>query len=234
MIPRLDLHVHSQFSPCANDVSIERDVDTALAKGVRVIAITDHGTVPSPPWFENYLREVERAQKKVEGKLTLLRGMEVDIVEGGRLAVSVSLLKQLDVVVASLHSIPEGTDAVGYWRRSIIRAIESGFATVIGHPTDVGWRKLKPDLEDALEVLDVARSHRVAVELNYHHRDPEPWFLRLAIERSVPLVPTSDAHSLHEIGNFWWHEERIRSAGYDPSHVKWLDEGSLANAQVRV
>ncbi|MEM5825611.1 MAG: PHP domain-containing protein, partial [Thermofilaceae archaeon] len=91
MIPRLDLHVHSQFSPCANDVSIERDVETALAKGVRVIAITDHGTVPFPPWFENYLREVEWAQKKVEGRLTLLKGMEVDIVEGGRLAVSASL-----------------------------------------------------------------------------------------------------------------------------------------------
>lgn len=226
-VPRLDLHVHSQFSPCANDVSVERDAEVAVARGLQLIAVTDHGTVPVPIWFKDYIRELERVQEKAGEKLTLLKGMEVDIVEGGRLAVSTSVLKQLDIIVASLHSIPSGSDVDGYWRKSFIGAVESGFVTVLGHLTDVGWRKVAPPLEYALEVLDVARAHNVAVELNYHHRDPQLWFLRLAVERGVLLVPTSDAHSLSEIGNLWWHKKSVKAIGHDSARVKWLTQDRL-------
>ncbi len=227
MLPRLDLHVHSQYSPCAEDVSVERDAATALARGLRVLAVTDHGTTQVPEWLEDYFGELERVRRKFEGRLALLSGMEVDIVDGGRLAVSEWVLRRLDVVVASLHSAPAEGDPHGYWRRSLIRAIESGYVMVLGHPTDVGWRKVAPPEEYALEVLDAARSHGVAVELNFHHRDPAPWFLRLAIERGVLLVPDSDAHSLSEIGSRSWHEQRIRALGYDPGSVRWLTEGQL-------
>jgi len=227
VIPRIDLHVHSQFSPCANDVSVERDAEVAVARGLRVIAVTDHGTVPHPDWFERYLRELERVREVFGDRLTILSGMEVDIVEGGELAVSRELLRRLDVVVASLHSVPSGVSVDEYWRRSLLSAVESGLVTVLGHPTDVGWRKVRPPTEYALEVLDAARAHGVAVELNYHHRDPEPWFLRLAVERGVPLVATSDAHSLSEIGNLWWHRRALESLGLSPAAVNWLREDRL-------
>lgn len=222
-IPRIDLHVHSHFSPCAKDVSMYEEVRVAIERGVSVIAITDHGTTRQPSWLEDYFRELEDVRSLYGDNVIVLSGMEVDILDSGRLAVSREILKMLDVVVASIHRVPPGCDVAEYWRRSMLGAIRSGLVDILGHPTDVGWKTVRPPLEYVLEVLDEARSAGVAVELNYHHRDPQPYFLKLAIERRVKLVPNSDAHSLSEIGAFSWHEEIIRSLGYDPSRVNWLE-----------
>lgn len=220
--PRVDLHVHSHYSPCARSVSVHDDVRVAVERGVRVVAITDHGTVKRPRWLGEYFRELEEVEKLYGAEIYVLSGMEVDIVDSGRLAVSREVLEMLDVVIASIHRVPPECDEAGYWRRSFLGAIRSGAVDILGHPTDVGWRKVRPPLEYVLEVLDEACSSGVAVELNYHHRDPQPYFLKLAIERGVKLVPNSDAHTLSEIGAFSWHEELIRSLGYEPSQVRWL------------
>ena len=226
-IPRIDLHVHSHFSPCARGVSIYEDVRVALERGVRVIAITDHGTTERPSWLREYFRELEEVRRLYSDEIAILSGLEVDILESGRLAVSREVLRTLDVVVASIHRVPPGLDVVEYWRKSMLGAVRSGLIDILGHPTDVGWRTVRPPIEYVLEVLDEARSAGIAVELNYHHRDPQPYFLKLAVERGVMLVPNSDAHSLSEIGAFSWHEGVIRALGYDPSRVNWLEPSAV-------
>jgi histidinol phosphatase-like PHP family hydrolase len=241
VIPRIDLHVHSQFSPCAENVSVRGDAALAVEKGIEVMAITDHGTEPQPRWLDRYFAELERVRREFEGRLTLLAGMEVDVVEG-RLVVESGVLRRLDVVVASVHEIPQGVDAAGYWRRCALGAVRSGSARVLGHPTWVyGYRVelvegeagapegrvVRLPVEHVLEVLDEAREAGVAVELNYHHRDPNPLFVKLAVERGVELVPDSDAHNLSEIGNWSWYEQALRAAGVRPEAVRWLDPGKL-------
>lgn len=240
MIPRIDLHVHSQFSPCAEDVSVYDDAVLAVARGARLMAITDHGTEPRPRWLERYLAEVEAVRRRLGDRLTVLTGMEVDVVDG-RLVVDSGVLAKLDVVVASMHHLPQGVDAAGYWRRCMLGAIRSGWARVLGHPTWIyGYRVevagegarsegrvIRLPVEYVLEVLDEARGAGVAVELNYHHRDPHPLLVRLAAERGVELVPDSDAHRLSEIGNWSWYEEALRSAGLSPLQVRWLDPRKL-------
>ncbi|MCS7103985.1 MAG: PHP domain-containing protein [Thermofilaceae archaeon] len=222
MIPKLDLHLHSQFSPCAEDVNIIDDARVALEHGLRIIAITDHGKVSRPSWLDSYFSELNRAKSIFGDRMIILSGMEVDIVDRGSLAVSSEILKSLDVVVASLHEIPSNADAVGYWRRSLLKVLSSGYVTLLGHPTDIGWKDLKIPKEYALEVLDEARSNNVALELNFHHRDPKQWFLRLGIEMGVTIVATSDAHNLREIGNLDWHEKQVRMVGFDPRDVNWI------------
>jgi len=240
VIPRIDLHVHSQFSPCAENVSVRGDAELAVEKGIEVMAITDHGTEPQPRWIDRYFAELERVGREFEGRLTLLAGMEVDVVDA-RLIVDSGILRRLDVVVASVHEIPQGVDAVGYWRRCMLGAVRSGLAKVLGHPTWIyGYRVevvegvggsegrvLRLPTEYVLEVLDEAREAGVAVELNYHHRDPNPLFLKLAVERGVELVPDSDAHNLSEIGNWSWYEQALKAAGVSPVEVRWLDTRRL-------
>lgn len=150
-----------------------------------------------------------------------MTGIEADVVDGG-LVVSREVLKRLDVVVASLHAIPSGVDAVEYWRRSLLSVLRDWPVAVLGHPTDAGWRRVWPPLEYVLEVLDEARSAGVAVELNYHHRDPSPDFIRAAVERGIPLCPNSDAHRLSDIGVYSWHESALRAAGVELERVKWV------------
>lgn len=240
MIPRIDLHVHSQFSPCAENVSIQGDAKLAVEKGIRVMAITDHGTEPQPRWIDRYFAELEKVRREFGGKLTLLAGMEVDIVDG-RLIVDAENLRKLDSVVASMHELPQGVDVVGYWRKCMLGAVRSGFARVLGHPTWIyGYqlevvegaggaegRVIRLPVEHVLEVLDEAREAGVAIELNYHHRDPNPLFLKLAVKRNVELVPDSDAHNLSEIGNWGWYEQILKAAGAPPETVKWLDPRKL-------
>jgi len=240
VIPRVDLHVHSQFSPCAENVSVRGDAELAVEKGIEVMAITDHGTEPQPRWVDRYFAELERVRREFEGRLTLLAGMEVDVVDA-RLVVDGEILRRLDVVVASVHEIPQGVEAAGYWRRCMLGAVRSGFAKVLGHPTWIyGYRVeiaeegggsegrvLRLPSEYVLEVLDEAREAGVAVELNYHHRDPNPLFLKLAVERGVELAPDSDAHNLSEIGNWSWYEQALRAAGASPAEARWLDPRKL-------
>jgi len=220
--------MHSEYSPCSVNTSVLTNARISLERGLQVIAITDHGVRSNPPWLPEYLQAVERARRVYGDSLVILTGMEVDIVDWGRLAVDGGTLAGLDVVVASVHIVPPGVDKAEYWRRSVIRAVNSGRVDVLGHPTDVGFSKLQPPEEYVFEVLDVLRSSGVAVELNYHHRDPDTGFLRAAVERGVMLVPSSDAHEIGEIGRLEWHESLLRAARVPPERVRWLDEARLA------
>jgi len=240
VIPRIDLHVHSQFSPCAENVSIQGDAKLAVEKGIEVMAITDHGTEPQPRWIDRYFAELEKVRREFGSKLTLLAGMEVDVLDGC-LVIDGGILRKLDSIVASMHELPQGVDAVSYWRKCMLGAVRSGFARVLGHPTwSYGYqlevvegtggaegRVIRLPVEYVLEVLDEAREAGVAIELNYHHKDPNPLFLKLAVERGVELVPDSDAHNLREIGNWNWYELALKAAGFSPAEVKWLDPQKL-------
>ena len=109
----------------------------------------------------------------------------------------------------------------------MLRVVRSGVVAVIGHMTDVGWRVVNPPEEYVLEVLDEARSAGVMVEINYHHRNPQPRYVRLAIERGVKLVPSSDAHSLSEIGVLSWHESVVKPLARDQEAVNWASAWDL-------
>ena len=225
--PLTDLHLHSQFSPCAENVTVEEDVKVALNKGLRVIAVTDHGTTRKPSWFKNYMREVQKVRDYYSSQsIVVLTGMEVDVLEDGSLAVSDDILKKLDIIVASLHRLREYTPEE--WRKRLVRALYSNYIKVLGHSTDVGWRKLKIPEEYVLEVLDIVKEQNIAVEVNYHHKDPLKYFLKLCIKRGVFLTPTSDAHNLSEIGHLDWHLKYIASLGL--GNVKWLTPEDILNS----
>ncbi|HDD34221.1 MAG TPA: PHP domain-containing protein [Thermofilaceae archaeon] len=223
MLPRIDLHIHSQFSPCAVDVSVLEDARVAVERGLRVIAVTDHGTERKPSWLSSYFEALEEAREVYGDELVLLSGIEVDIGPEGRLVVERRILEELEVVIASIHRIPVGARVDKYWRRCMLEAVRSGVVAVLGHPTDIGWRKVELPEDYVLEVLDEAVSSGVAIEVNYHHRDPEPYFLELAIKRGVKLIPASDAHRLSEIGLLSWHESFTASLSY-AGRARWMSE----------
>ena len=227
MIPRTDLHMHSQFSPCSVNTTIADNVRVAKEKGLKVIAITDHGTCKRPEWFNTYLREIERIRGKEN--IIILKGMEVDVDIDGNLVVDKELLRELDVIIAALHRWPGigGSALYKWWVKTIRKVAEEGIAWILAHPTDVGWMKLEPPLEYIAEVIDIIKETDMIIEINYHHKDPNDEFLRLCIERKVKMTPTSDAHKLEEIGNFNWYIERITKLGFKTNEVNWLSVDEL-------
>jgi len=226
MLPKTDLHVHSQFSPCAEDVTIEKNAEKALRKGVRILAITDHGVVKRPPWLAQYFHELEKVRKRYEGKIVILSGMEVDILDDGQPAVAGDILRSLDIVIGSVHRV-NATEPLESWYNKVKKALERGWLHVLAHPTDAGWRKINPPVEQALELLDIAKSQGIAVEMNSHHRDPQLGFLKLAVKTRVKITPNSDAHNLREVADHTWHIKALKRAKIDPNEVNWLREKDI-------
>jgi len=227
VLPLTDLHQHTSYSPCGIDVSMKKNIEVAAAKGLRVIAFTDHGSVSEPKWINKYFEELSSLKTD---NVEVLSGMEVDVDFNGNPVVKREILRKFDVIVAAIHKKPSGVSLDQlylWWKKTLIAVAEGGFALVIAHPTDIGWFKLTPPLEYCLEVIDVFKENGIAVEINYHHKDPNDYFLSLCLKKGVKLTPTSDAHKLTEIGNLEWHKARVENLGVKIDEVNWLTEREL-------
>ena len=206
---------------------MKKNIKVAVAKGLRVIAFTDHGFESEPKWTEKYFKELSSLKTD---SIEVLPGIEVDVDFNGNPVVKREILKKFEVVVAAVHRKPSGLrleQLYLWWKKTLIAVSEGGFALVIAHPTDVGWFKLEPPIDYCLEVIDAFKENDIAVEINYHHRDPNDYFLSLCLKEGVKLTPTSDAHKLSEIGNLDWHKARVEKLGVKVSEVNWLTEKEL-------
>lgn len=231
MIPRTDYHTHSEFSECSSDTSIERNISRARRVGLEKVAITDHGSVYMPEWIKSYFRKIEEVRKWAG--IDVLTGIECDISPDGQPVVSSEALDDFDVVIGALHRLPsyrssgnrfeylppeEG--ALEEYRREVLSALSLGWMKILAHPTDIGWGKaLIPDHIQE-EVASALSKSNVAVEINYHHKDPSVPMLEKCVSNEVPLTPVSDAHSLREIGRLEWHRSII--AKLNAEDIIWL------------
>jgi DNA polymerase (family 10) len=153
------------------------------------------------------------------GNFTLLAGIECDILSDGRLDLSDDCLAQLDFVVASIHSHFSQEPAQVTDR--LLRAIESPWVDVLGHPTGRRLLKRDPLAYDMTAVLDSAARHGVAMEINcqVERLDLNDSHARAARERGIPLVISTDAHNLNELKNLRWGVYMARRAWAQPSDV---------------
>ncbi|MGH3368918.1 MAG: PHP domain-containing protein, partial [Nocardioidaceae bacterium] len=134
---RGDLHMHSDWSDGGSP--IEEMAVTAMEVGHEYVALTDHSprlTVAnglSPERLARQLEVVEAVNGQLAGKLRLLAGIEVDILDDGALDQSEEMLARLDVVVASVHSkLKMEPDAM---TRRMVAAVEHPRTNVLGHCT---------------------------------------------------------------------------------------------------
>ena len=155
--------------------------------------------------------------------LTLLAGIECDILEDGSLDLADDCLAQLDFVVASVHS-RFGQEESRMTDR-LLRALECPWVDVLGHPTGRQLLKREPARYDMEQVTLAAARHGVALEINCqpHRLDLNEAHARAARERGVSIVISTDAHSVMELGNIRWGILMARRA--------WLDAGAVLNTR---
>jgi DNA polymerase (family 10) len=195
---RGDLQMHTTASDGKN--SIEEMAAAARALGYKYIALTDHSkavTVANGLDEKRTLAEIKKiraAGKRVSG-IRLLAGIEVDIHKDGSLDLHEEVLAQLDVVVSAVHSYMN-LDRVAMTER-LLAAIENPYTQVLAHPTGRLLLRREAFDFDMEKVLDAARQHGVAMECNaYPDRlDLRDTYLRMAKERGVKIVISTDAHS---------------------------------------
>ena len=219
-----DVHMHTVETDGRN--SIQEMAEAARDRGYKYMAITDHSKNLA---FANGLddkRAVEhiariRAANDAMDGIRIFAGIEVDILADGSLDLSDSVLEQMDIVIASVHShfdqLPDEMTA------RLLKAIANPNVSLIGHPT--GRLLLRRDsyAYDMEKALDAAAQYEVAMELNaYPDRlDLCDRHLRMAKQRGVKIVINTDSHHTT-------HMEKIRF-GVLQARRAWLTPGDVLN-----
>ena len=219
---RGDLHSHTTATDGRAD--IETMANAAQAAGLDYLAITDHSQALAMAngLDETHALKHAHAIREVDRRLpgiTLLAGIECDIRPDGTLDLSEDCLAELDIVVASVHS------AFGQTEREmtdrVLRAVESPVVDVIGHPTGRLLLRREPYRLNVEELVESAARHGVALEINsqIHRLDLNDTHAKLARDRGVKLVVSTDAHSPDSFGLLDWGVLVARRAWLEPSDV---------------
>jgi len=197
---RGDLHAHTEWSD--GTTPIEAMAAAAALLGREYQAITDHSpnlTVANGLSPERLTEQLEAIAALDTGSVTLLTGIEVDILEDGALDQTPELLDRLDVVVASVHSKLRADRRTMTAR--MLGGIRSPQTNVLGHCTGrlvQGSRGTRPPSEfDAEAVFAACAENQVAVEINSRpeRQDPPDDLIRLALDAGCLFSIDTDAHA---------------------------------------
>ncbi len=197
-----DLHVHTEWSD-GHD-SVEAMVLRAQELGYEYIGICDHSRssrIAHGLSEEKLLKQnalIRKLRDHVEG-MTVLSGVECDILPDGSLDYPDSVLGELDFVIASVHSRFKSTREEVTTR--VMRAMENPSVKVLGHPTGRIIGRRDPLNLDMEKIFETAVETKTALEINcYPDRlDLKDTHVRQAKECGVLLALGTDSHSIRDL-----------------------------------
>ncbi|MDQ0270054.1 DNA polymerase/3'-5' exonuclease PolX [Cytobacillus purgationiresistens] len=222
---RGDLHMHTTWSDGAN--SIEEMVEACRAKGYKYMAITDHSQylkVANGLTAERLLKQkgIIKALNEQYEDITILSGVEMDILPDGTLDYDDEVLEQMDLVIASIHSAFSQSKEKIMDRLSA--ALRNANVDIIAHPTGrlIGRREgYEVDME---MLIELAKATNTALELNANPNRldlaAEP--LRMAHEAGVKVVINTDAHIINTLDHM--------EIGVSAAKKGWVPKAAVLNA----
>ncbi|KIO48611.1 DNA polymerase/3'-5' exonuclease PolX [Nitrosospira sp. NpAV] len=223
---RGDLHVHTKF---ANGHNTLREMALAgQSLGLEYLAITDHSRSLAiargldPQRLARQCREIEILNEELEG-ITLLKGIEVDILEDGSLDLPDHALAQLDLVVGAVHS-KFGLSRTRQTER-ILRAMAHPHFTMLAHPTGRIIQERAPCDIDMPRIIREAGRRGCFLELNSQpgRLDLLDIYCQMAKEEGVLVSINSGAHSTFEFDNLRF--------GIGQARRGWLEKQDVLNSR---
>jgi DNA polymerase (family 10) len=224
---RGDVHMHTTTTDGKN--TIREMAEAAIARGYEYMAITDHSKNLSMIMGLNdeealaHVQKIREAEAEQGGRIRIFSGIEVDILSDGALDLADETLAQIDVVIASVHTLfnmPEQE-----MTERVVRAIENPYVRILGHPTGrlllrrEGYKiNLQLVLKRAAE-LGVAVEHNAYPDrLDLCDRD-----LRMAKEMGCRIVINTDSHHTSHLEKMRYGVEQLRRA--------WLEKEDVLNTR---
>ena len=221
-----DVHMHTTESDGRE--SLETMVAAAKARGLEYIAITDHSQSLAMANGLDETRAMANAERirnysKTQKGITVLAGIECDILADGSMDLADDCLAALDIVVASIHSAL--TQDERDMTARVVRAIEHPSVDIIGHLTARMLLRRDGTRVNVEKVIDAARANGVALEINSqpHRLDLCDSHARLARDRGVALIIDSDAHYVEALDYPRWGVMTARRA--------WLTKDDVMNTR---
>jgi putative hydrolase len=226
-----DVHSHTNWSD--GKATMLEMAQGAQALGYRYLGLTDHSPrikVVNGLGAERLLaqsREMAEVQSQVED-LTLLHGIEVDILEDGALDLPDAVLELLDVVIASPHVKLRQEPAAMTER--MLRAVANPHVDVVGHPTGRRPGAREGATYDFEAVFKEAALHKVALEIDCDpaRMDLSPEMARLALDCGCTFTLDADAHAPAELAYVPMAAWMARRAGIPQNRIlNWQSLGEL-------
>lgn len=219
---RGDLHMHSTWTDGRE--TIEEMALAAKARGLEYIAMTDHSkrvTVAGGLDEKALLRQwddIDRLNETLDG-ITVLKGVEVDILEKGGLDIRDDVLEQADWVIASVHfGQRQSRDKI---TARVLDALRNPYVCAFGHPTGRLLNE-RPAYEIDMEaVFETARAEGKILELNASpfRLDLDDVACGMARQKGVPVAISSDAHYAEGLDVMPLGVQQARRGGLGPRHV---------------
>ncbi len=214
-------HCHSTFSDGRQ--TIEQMARAAERMGMKYITITDHS--PTAHYagglmvdrLKEQWEEIDRVQEKVSIKL--LKGTECDILADGALDYPDEILEQFDIVIASIHARYRQNEAS--MTKRLLAGLRNPHFKIWGHPLGRLVLRRDPIPCNVEEILDAIQDSPVAIEINGdpYRPDLEPQWAKLARERGLKFVISTDAHATSDLQNLKFGIHQARRAGIRRSEV---------------
>ncbi len=221
---RGDLHVHTDMSDGHAD--LRTMALAAKAQGLRYLAITDHsrrrGTGLDERALRQQLEQIDQLNEELRG-VTLLKGMEVDILADGSLDLADALLAELDVVVGAVHSHFD-LDAKRQTTR-ILRAMDHRRFTLLAHPSGRLLNERPPYAVEMERIIHHAAQRGCFLELDAQPRrlDLDDVHCQLAKSEGVLVSIDSDAHRPEDFAGLAYGVQQARRG--------WLERRDVLNTR---
>jgi DNA polymerase (family 10) len=224
-----DLHMHTTATDGSNTV-VEM-ATAARERGHKYIAITDHSRAVrvagglDDDELAAHIKVIRKANRDIRG-IEVLPGVEVDILMDGSLDISDEVLKQCDIVIASIHSgfnMPEAEMTA-----RILKAFENENVNILAHPTGRIIGEREPYEVDIEAVIAGARKSGVALELNSFpdRLDLKDIHCRAAKDAGVKISICTDSHAIVHLDNMRY--------GIGTARRGWCEAGDILNTMSTV
>jgi len=212
-----DLHCHTNWS--AGKDSIEKMYEKAMSLGYEYLGISDHTKFLR---IENGLDEkrlLEQSEyiKKLKKKgYKILHGCETNILTDGSLDIKNEVLKELDYVIAGIHSGLHQDIT-----QRIIKAMDNPYVKIISHLTGRLIQKREESLFNLEKILKTAKQTNTILEINaYPERlDIKAEYIKIAQDRGIKMVINSDAHEISQLENMKYGVFEARRGGLEKKDV---------------
>jgi DNA polymerase (family 10) len=221
-----DLHIHTDYTDGHN--SLREMALAAKKRGYKYLAVTEHSDRLKiaggldPPKLLKQMEEIDLLNEELKG-LTLLKGIEVEILEDGRLDLADNVLAKLDLVVGTIHSY-FGLSLQKQTER-ILRAMDHPYFTFLAHPTGRLINEREPYEVDMIQLIHKARERGCFLELNANPRrlDLYDTYCQVAKAQGILVAINSDAHQVNALDHIWF--------GVGQARRGWLEKDDVLNTR---